>query len=460
MAIRSSSPEDYKVVSAIITSDRLGSFEFDVVSSIVDMSFSEALDALSCSGQITLVDDANLLAVIDFQGTEYITFEMGLPDEVQPLLKRTFVINELMNSQKANDQSEVLMFSLDSIDSYINALTNVNKVYDGTPAEIIQKIAKDSFGLKKIVLTNDTLFQGPMRVIIPNWTPFVAMKWLADRCTSALGTPYFIWSSLGDENIRLLDLQSLLEGVPMNANQPYRYNQGSAQNMSEQNPTLQAYNIKRFTVENTENTVDIAYDGGISGEYRFLDTTTFQDNKYQYDVNNVYRQLADKSNLFTKGATPNYDTEFKINDKNIHSYNTTRATQIATSKVYNDMPSYHEAVTPEAHAQKATSLSLREFMYKSAMEIIIPGYNMYYSGSKNYSNVSVGNLISLEFLDNDPKQAGANISDNTPDGKRSGVYLIEACRHMIKNDQGKFKYECVLKILKIANRDGMTQVPV
>ena len=232
MADRSISPSDYKITKAVITSDRLGSYEFDVTASIVDITIIEQLDGLALHGEMTILDDANLLGIVDFQGTEYIDFEMGLTDDVQPHMKRRFVITELISSAKSNDQSEILMFSLDTVDSFINAVSNVNKVYDGTPAQIIQKIAKDNFGLDKEVLTNDELFQGPMRVIIPNWSPYVAMRWVADRATSALGTPYFLYSVLGDNRIRLIDLQSLLEGTPLNET-PYRYNQGAAQNMSE-----------------------------------------------------------------------------------------------------------------------------------------------------------------------------------------------------------------------------------
>jgi len=234
MADRSISPSDYKITKAVITSDRLGSYEFDVTASIVDITIIEQLDGLALHGEMTILDDANLLGIVDFQGTEYIDFEMGLTDDVQPHMKRRFVITELISSAKSNDQSEILMFSLDTVDSFINAVSNVNKVYDGTPAQIIQKIAKDNFGLDKEVLTNDELFQGPMRVIIPNWSPYVAMRWVADRATSALGTPYFLYSVLGDNRIRLIDLQSLLEGTPLNET-PYRYNQGAAQNMSENN---------------------------------------------------------------------------------------------------------------------------------------------------------------------------------------------------------------------------------
>lgn len=455
MADRSISPSDYKITKAVITSDRLGSYEFDVTASIVDITIIEQLDGLALHGEMTILDDANLLGIVDFQGTEYIDFEMGLTDDVQPHMKRRFVITELISSAKSNDQSEILMFSLDTVDSFINAVSNVNKVYDGTPAQIIQKIAKDNFGLDKEVLTNDELFQGPMRVIIPNWSPYVAMRWVADRATSALGTPYFLYSVLGDNRIRLIDLQSLLEGTPLNET-PYRYNQGAAQNMSENNLTLQTYNIKSYAVHDTENTVDIAYEGGISGEYRFIDTTTFQQNLFNYDVNKVYNDLARNTNLFKENSTPNYDKEFTINNKKVHEFNTSRSTQIGTSKVYNDIPSYHEDLTPEAHSKKATSVSMRSFLEKSAMEISIPGYNMFYSGSSKFANVSIGNLIKVEFLDNEPKQAGNNLSENAPDGKRSGVYLIQSCKHIINNVNGKYRYDCVLRILKISNRAGST----
>lgn len=452
------SASDYKILSAIISTDRLGSFEFDVTTSIVDIVINEDIGTLGLHGSVTILDDANLLGVVDFQGTEYIHLEMSLQSDIQKPLKKTFILSEMISSQKGNDQSEILIFTIESVDDYLNSLTNVNKSYDGTPAEIIQKIAKDSFGLTKEIKTNNKLFQGNMRVIIPNWSPFKAMRWLADRSTSELGLPYYLYSILGDDDIRLLDLQTLLEGQPVN-DIPYRFNQGAAQNLSEQNVTAQQYNIKSYQVNNTENTIGIADVGGISGEYRFIDTTTFQDNKFNYNIKDVYKQLAKNSNLFSENKTPSLDTEFKIKDKRLDEFNTIRVTQVGTSKVYSDIPSYHENRTPAEHSQKAKSMSFHNFIQKSAMEIVIPGMSMYYSGGEKFSNVSIGNLIEVEFMDNEPKQAGGVLSENSPDGKRSGIYLISGCKHMIQNTQGKFKYDCALRILKLANRDGMTVIP-
>ena len=452
------SASDYKIISAIISTDRLGAFEFDVTTSIVDLVINEDMETIGLHGNVTILDDANLLGVVDFQGTEYLHLEMALQSDIQRPIKKTFILSELESSQKGNDQSEILIFTLESVDDYLNSLTNVNKSYDGTPAQIIQKIAKDTLGLDKEVKTNNKLFQGNMRVIIPNWSPFKAMRWLADRSTSELGLPYYLYSILGDDKIRFLDLQTLLEGQPLN-DIPYRYNKGAAQNLSEQNVTAQQYNIKSYQVNNTENTIGIADVGGISGEYRFIDTTTFQTNKFNYNIKDVYKQVAKNSNLFSGNKTPNLDTEFKIKDKRLDEFNTIRVTQVGTSKVYSDVPSYHENMTPAEHAQKAKSMSFHNFIQKSAMEIIIPGMSMYYSGGEKFSNVSIGNLINVEFMDNEPKQAGGVLSENSPDGKRSGIYLISGCKHMIQNDQGKFKYDCALRILKLANRDGMTVIP-
>ena len=54
--------------------------------------------------------------------------------------------------------------------------------------------------------------------------------------------------------------------------------------------------------------------------------------------------------------------------------------------------------------------------------------------------------------------AGTNAAKVMPDAKRTGTYLIQACRHMIRQNKGKFRHDCVLELVKIANDEGTTVV--
>ena len=162
--------------------------------------------------------------------------------------------------------------------------------------------------------------------------------------------------------------------------------------------------------------------------------------------------------MYVGKKTPNFDKTFEIDNKNLQDFYSVRITNVSTSKIYNDISGYHESLNPAGHSTKATHLALKEFMSKSKIDIVVAGRNFLSPGSTKYPNFTIGNSIKVEFQESKAFDAGTNAAKVMPDAKRTGTYLIQACRHMIRQNKGKFRHDCVLELVKIANDEGTTVV--
>ena len=448
---RTTSPYDIQIRRANLRTERQGLYITDIRASIIELSIYESIDKLTISGYITIVDNDNIYSQVDFQGTEKLELELLLPDSPFKSFKKTFIIHKVANTNKGNDQTEVITLDFVDIDGYIDVLSNVNKAYDGTIDTIISKILADNFEKPRALRVSSDVRQKEMRVIIPNWRPYTAIQWLAERATSSLGLPFFAFTTLLDNRVRFLSLQDMLE-TPSSNPLSYKYNQGAA-NDTEKTFLAQAYNISSFQQKNTEDSLKIAHEGGISGKYQFIDTNNFTVNGINYRVDQIFDKLGDQANIVQGQNTPNYDPFFEVHRGKLHEYGTTQVTQISASAVYSDVPSYHEDLNAADHSTKAISYSMRQFLRKSEMQVMIPGRN-FFPNEQGYNGI--GQTIDIEFLDNAPKADNRTAADNTPDFKRSGKYLIHSTRHLIRNTNQQVRYDTVNNVVKLANRKGST----
>lgn len=456
--LRSNTPFDVDLRSALISTNRLGDQTFEIRRSIVELNIYENIETLGISGDLILVDDAGLFQAIDWQGSEYLDLTIGFIDPGLPPIKRRFVVTSLQESAKGNDASETFSMSIEDEMSYLDNLKNVNKVYNGTPKEIISKILKDNFTGRDLIAPGET-YQRSMRVIIPNWRPHKAIHWLASRSTCRFGTPYFAFSCFKDTNVRFFDMAAMIGNSPLNiSTKPYRYSTSYSQEASNYTINDQSYMISGFSQKDNENIYDIIDRGGISGRFDFLDTQNFYNNRFEYKVTDTFEKLKKTSGLYVGKKTPNFDKIFEIDNKNLQDFSSVRLTNVSTSKIYNDISGYHEALNPAGHATKATHLALKEFMSKSKIDIVVAGRNFLSPGSTKYPNFTIGNTIKVEFQESKAFDAGTNAAKVMPDAKRTGTYLIQACRHMIRQNKGKFRHDCVLELVKIANDEGTTVV--
>ena len=449
---RSQDPSDIIIDRAVITSDRLSAF-YDITNNVVEISIYESLHRLEIFGDILILDDAALVESIDFQGQENLRLSLRFPDENAKLFTRDFICTAIIaTAPGTNDQNQTVRIALQDVDSFKNNLICVNKKYDGNPRQIISQIMTDNFRGKKL-FTNDNIFQCAMRTIIPNWTPYQAMKWVAQRSTSPSGAPFFCYSVHGDRHTRFFDLETMLGQAQTGAT--YRYSTSLANEMETLSRQQQSYLIKGFKTGVQENTAIQVQSGNVGAQYGFLDTQNFYDNSFKFDITKVFQSMLRRTKIVTDRKSPVYDARFKVEDKTMHSYRSRNMMQIGTTSIYNDIPGFFEDVTPEHHSTKAISKALRGFLSKSEMQITVSGRNFFYPG--DFLTSSIGSIVNLEFMDTNPIYRGGDHTGHM-DMKRSGQYLMSACRHLIKKRGPDAKVTTIAKVVKLSNTEGTARL--
>ena len=173
---------------------------------------------------------------MDYQGTEILDVEFSLFTSA-PKVQKRFIIREVESIVPTTDTTDMVTLKIIDYDAYLNTLINVNKMYEGKPSQIIDKILRDSFDSgKKVVRAGDANqfskfaengsltgidifdvinnpnadaanssqqlsqeFQSAFRYIVPNLNPFEAIEVIKRRTTGLTGTPFFCFGTLACE---------------------------------------------------------------------------------------------------------------------------------------------------------------------------------------------------------------------------------------------------------------------
>jgi len=129
--------------------------------------------------------------------------------------------------------------------AYLSSLKKVQRSYEGYHVEIIEKILKDNLDLE-LMYDRNKPFTGfkKRRVIVPNMTPLEAANWVKDSSPDAYGSPYYLYSTISDERIRYIDLETILNLSPLNYSTPYIYAQAFGSKASDFDLINQSYIIQ------------------------------------------------------------------------------------------------------------------------------------------------------------------------------------------------------------------------
>ena len=172
------SPYQYEIISCKIETDRK-SIAYELAASVAELVLFEHIEKPYISGNLVILDDANIFENIDFMGTEKVHIKLRVPSS-DNFIRKTFYIREVEAAVNTNDQVQMLVFSIIDEDFYLSSLINIQKKYEGPPNQIIKSIVSDNLPNKNI-LSRDDPIQSAIRFIVPNMTPMGAMQVMKDH---------------------------------------------------------------------------------------------------------------------------------------------------------------------------------------------------------------------------------------------------------------------------------------
>jgi hypothetical protein len=427
--------QQYKLLKAEISADKLGERTIDVRSLIPELVFYENLEYPYITGKMILVDDNAVFDSLNFRGTEKITFEIGgVGNSLEPEIggndnkQKTFIMTKIERTVRTNDRTDVMLVSLVEEHFFLNRLIKVSKSFtanlETTITEIIVGYLKRN--VDQSYLTKSA--QGVRKINIPYMNPLEAVDWLRDRMTTEIGAPYFVHSSLYDNNIRISSLEGFLSQKAFNTKVPFIYSASLAGNAEALSEDQKSFLIENYKQESSEDSLMMVSKGALGSLYTNTDIGNGITTRNRFNIRDVLLDMRSKDLLPDTSTQTVFDETQSIGNKFIDEYDSRVYHQISSSGTYDTFLGYHDVVDSLDNTLKLKNSALRNSLYRNMVNIVVPGVAFM------YSKASVGDIMKCVF---NSSAADPNVKDAEEliDKQKSGNYLIYATRHMFRDSK-------------------------
>lgn len=447
------SPEEFRLIGVTLTTDRL-TRSIDLKNVTIEFNIFEDIRKPYLTGSLIVLDDNQLYDSISIQGTERINIIVSLGEQTQQI-EKNFVITNVNKTIKTNDYSAVLQFDLLEDIGYLNNIQKFSRVYDGKGEQIIEKLIKDY--IRKPIANIDrqlnyntfqSSHQSAFRLITPYITAFNAIQLVLDKISTTNGMPYYLYSTLVDDNLFLADLETIMLRAPFNQNRPFVYSQSQTNSANSRGLEQQSYSIYNLANPNIDDTLLLAEYGAIRSVYSIIDATTGQTKTYQNLLTETIGQLKSNGVIDQNDVVP-IDQQFipdpsGNNQSNLEQYMSRHFDEIAgsTYEYSIDIKNWTEEAEGDYYL-RAQKFALKQLMLKNTQRITVPGF--WFLG-KN-SKTSVGNQIEINVFKNDPEAAARR--GDILDTKKSGNFVIMAKRHTFNATE--YKHLCTIECVRLTH---------
>jgi hypothetical protein len=192
--------------------------DYDLIPHLREINIYESIFSNSLTANITFDEAINLPARIPIVGEEMIEIEIESPgmgdtfDDGTPLFNPIVMfVHKTVNQQLKTPQSQHFSLELVSEQYLNNAHSRVSKSYNNMRANLIALDIWSEYLKPTTGNMSQGIFEPTDRIeqcVIPNWTPFQAINWLAKRSNS-LNHPkaanYVYYETLSGHSFRSLD---------------------------------------------------------------------------------------------------------------------------------------------------------------------------------------------------------------------------------------------------------------
>lgn len=457
------SPFSVEIVSVLLKTQRF-STEFDLKAVVAELSIYEHLDKPYLTASMIVADidkNIDLASEINILGTERVDIIYKVSNAQNGTIRKSFIISEVSRQAKDFSGDEVMFLEMIEDHAYRSTLMRISKSFRDTKRVIIDKLVGPTGRRVKLheeMLEHDDKIT---RVLVPNMTPLQAANWIKDSMTTEDGYPFYLYSTIADDVLRLHDLKTMLSLTPMNMGLPGSpdFTFGQLHDFKSRIETgfpdiANLLTITKFNIVQDQRQLHLARKGMTRSKYNFFDTTTGKNTKIDFSMQEVFQDVLFKNLLEQRGVfggkvlQPTYDTTALLDEKNTalnnledDRFSTREITQFCTSRQFNDYyetRSYSEARTAQQHKNKIKATALRHWLLKSSVDIEAPGKIFVNAPINN----TIGNKITIAVRSSVNFNTDADFN-RTIDMNKSGEYLIYSTKHTISGNQS-YKVELTL----------------
>lgn len=433
--------QQFKIREAVIAADRFGGFEpeartFDVKSIISEVTLYESLDKPYVTGNVVIVDDNGMFEGITFSGTEKLRMRIdgvqadktiNPPGQDEP---RTYIMTGIEKMVKnENGNSSVYAFTIIDEHAFLSRSKKISKSYTGNIGDIVTRIARSELGksVDKSYTFKDTAnevrpVQENMKVIVPNLTPIEAIDWLTNRATTETGSPYFMWASIHDNNLRFGNLDTMLTQDAFNQRIPFTYNPANVATAQSNTELEQSGIVKSIHFAKMSNTLKLVEAGSHSAEYANTNLNTGQISRQHFTFADTLDKLGEAQVIRIEDQNV-FDYQMEFNEKKLDSYPAKKYHTLTSTGVYGGSKSYHDEFDRAKFKKKLESRSIVNHLFKNMMNIVVQGTGFF------VSEASVGDIVNIQIASDNSNVDENGRRDTLIDRHKSGNCLIYDVRH-------------------------------
>jgi hypothetical protein len=380
------------------------------------------------SGKLDISDATNIFGHLPTFGSEFLHIIYDKPGRNSPIdktfriYKRSPIVQEKPTSQRVqlNFCSEELLIS--------KGLT-FSKVYSNMLiSDMVKDIASNTLKIDPNDFKDENIEKtvGLQSLIVPYYNPVQTLNWLSSKAISSYaGASYLFYENTIGYNFK--SIQSLMDSPKVVA--VYNYN---LKNVDSADLNTDFYDVSKYEISETPNTLDGMMSGQFSGKLMTLDILRQKFTTLELNGNDLF----DASEKLSEGRSFT-DFSNRINTTSFDSYGSYR--KFYPTNIGQDQAKYisgKQEIHP-SNIEKWLLVRNAQLMQLMGMRIklIVPGNNV----------LKVGDIIQFNLPSVEP-QTGKNEGElkRKLDPYMSGKYMITALRDRISVRT----YETVIEICR------------
>ena len=432
-------PGSFELKAIELSSDFYPNLELELSSLAVEINLYENMFDDVVSGNMVVTDARNILAKLPVVGYEIVTIkynsiweytgEMGTEARTESVTNK-YRVHSITDYSKQVPTSAIYIINFISEEYFANLTTKISKAYRNTSISNIANLVYGELNTNKKFNIDKTIL--PQDLIIPNWSPFKSLNWLATRSKSGTyrGANYYFFEN--NDGYNFVSLESLFD----KGNSPEflvdTYVQSPRETVLE--PDQRGISFK--------DVMDISFDSGIDISDNIVNGM-YASKVIEHDI--VKRSY--KTNVFDYNISyPLY----KHMNNGLTSLDDSRAALNSYSKQENSKITY----VPK-HYKKYDNI----FDYGDNVEDVVQIRDSQMQQLSNFTvtlSVSgdntrtIGDIIELKIVSPEPAVDSPRIAW---DPIYSGKYLVSGIKHTIDPE----KYITHMTVVKDSYKDPITK---
>ena len=394
--------------------------EFDISQTIMELTLYESVNIPYITGNMVCVDTEFAFEAIKMNGTERLELTI-VAEEYGYTFNKKFIITRTIGKTKMDETGYAYNFYIAEEMFFIDVLKKVSNAYLGTPDEIIKNVLSSEFD-KELNLIGKKSAQSAFNYISPYISPLAIVETIRKRASDRNGYPFYVYSTLKEDTIRMKSLSDMIETDPINKI-PFTYS--NAQNYSPDRKK-QLTNIEFLRDAGVNDTVEMLMKGAVQNQYNVLNLSTNRRNdNNRFNITEIIDAKEDSI----------YNKDLKIQEKTLDEYNPNVIYRIVNHTTMDEL-GYHDEQDIEMHINKQKSNALHKALDKKKIIITLPGVLNYYEDT-----VFVGEQIMINL----PR--GGDLDKVT-----SGPYVVLEVKHRFSEN----KYSQSMTCSKLTNSTDKT----